>query len=311
MTLRTCLITGTTSGIGRTTAAGLAAAGLQVVMACRDEDRGRQTAREITRETGNENVDVLACDLASLQSVEACASAFTERFGTLHVLINNAATMITRPAVSTDGFELTMAVNYFAPYLLTRRLLPALATGSRIVNVASNVHRLGRLELDALGREPETTGIRAYAASKLALVMFTLTLADRLPAAAVTANCLHPGVVSTNITGATNAFMRFGMRLLRPVLVDPERGARTTLYAALDPSLSGVTGRYYTARQTEAPPARTALNAALRDRLWSLTEALCSAGNEHAPGLAEHPDRAVTTCSSGDEASSGFSKGQP
>jgi NAD(P)-dependent dehydrogenase (short-subunit alcohol dehydrogenase family) len=302
MTSRTCLITGTTSGIGRATAAGLAARELRVVMACRDPARGRMTAAEITAETGNRDIHVLKCDLASLESVRTCASEFKDRFGTLNVLINNAATMITRPAVSTDGFELTMAVNYLAPYLLTREVLPVMETGGRIVNVASNVHRLGRLDHVSAGiTERPATGMRAYAASKLALVMFTLSLADRLSPAAVTANCLHPGVVFTNITGATNAFLRFGMKLIGPLLVDPAGGARTSLFAALDPDLAGVTGRYFTGRGTEARPARAALDTERRDRLWALTEALCSGGSWGVWADPEILDARASSCSPPDE----------
>jgi NAD(P)-dependent dehydrogenase (short-subunit alcohol dehydrogenase family) len=276
---RTCLITGTTHGIGRVTARGIASAGYRVVMACRDINRANRVRDEIATDTGNRDIHVLPCDLASLDTVRVCADAFEREFGDLHLLINNAATMTTTRQTSPDGIELTFAVNYLGPYLLTRLLLPRMTGGqNKIVNVASNVHGAGGIDpavFDESAQSGRFRGLKTYANSKLAMVMFTLSLSERLTPAAVTVNCLHPGVVSTNITNATNLFLRIGMKIASPVMFGEERGAKTTLHVALDPALDGVSGKYFNSKQRIAEPAPNALDPDARAALWHWSEAAC------------------------------------
>lgn len=273
-----CLITGTTHGIGTVTARALAGLGHTVVMACRDTGRGEAVRRELIAATGNDDVHVLQCDLASLVSVRRCAEDFLGRFSRLEVLINNAGTMPAREVAMAGGIGLTFATNYLGPALLTRLLLPAMTRsgGGRIVTVASNVHRYGRLDPARPGsiRPTRFSGFRAYAESKLGNVMFTLSLAERLAGSGVTANCLHPGVIATNIT-AGSAALRLGMRVARPFMFDPERGARTTLQLALEPGLDGVTGRYFNQHGRPAEPAPAALDRLAREALWDWTSTIC------------------------------------
>jgi len=283
----TCLVTGTTHGIGRVTALAIAREGFRVVMVCRDPLRGEQTRQALTAESGNENVHLITCDLASLDSVRACAAEFTERFDGLELLINNAGIMTTTHQLSPDGCELTFATNYLGPYLLTRLLLPTLiqGEGARIVNVASKVHFNGAIDLDALTSQPtgRFSGMQAYADSKLGNVMFTLSVADRLSADSgtfVTANCLHPGVVATNITAATNTFLRVGMKFAAPFMFDHERGARTSLHLALAPGLESVTGQYFDQNQHRTDPAPAARDKQARDALWRWSADFCGLENE-------------------------------
>ena len=279
MNRRTCLITGTTHGIGRTTAREIAAAGYRVVMACRDTNKASRVRDEIVTDTGNPDVHVLPCDLASLESVRACVDSFEREFGELHLLVNNAATMTTTRQTTPDGIERTFAVNYLGPYLLTRSLLPQMrGDGNRIVNVASNVHGAGGIDLTGLGeaaRSGRFRGLKTYANSKLAMVMFTLSLSERLSPAAVTVNCLHPGVVSTNITNATNLFLRIGMKIASPAMFSEERGAKTTLHVALDSALDGVSGKYFNSKQRITDPAPNALKPEARAALWRWSETAC------------------------------------
>lgn len=281
MSAQTCLVTGTTHGIGLATARTLAERGLEVVMACRDERAAEAVRARLRVETGNPGIHVVRCDLASLLSVRMAAAAILDEFDDLHLLINNAGTMLNRRQLSEDGIELTFAVNHLGPFLLTRLLLPRLlATGNaRIVNVASTTHFSGSIDIEMLRSSGATRsdyrGMTAYADSKLGNVMFTLSLADRLPPERVTANCLHPGVVATNITGAANAFFRVGAKIAAPLMRSPERGAHPTLHLALDERVAGVTGKYFDERLRAVPPAPAALNESAREALWRWSERIC------------------------------------
>ena len=287
MTKKLCLITGTTSGIGRETARALAQDGYHLVMACRDEMKARELAGSLKQESGNDSIETLACDLSSLASVRRAVAEFRARHDHLDLLINNAGTMTTRFQKSMDGLELTFAANYLGPWLLTRLLLDSLAARSdaRIVTVASAVHLRGVLNVDGLEAETEKgfSGMAAYARSKLGNVMATFSQAELLADAGITANCLHPGVVGTNITGDTNAFLRFGMKLISPFILDETRGAATSLYLARDPALASVSGRYYDEHQKVAETHPAAGDKAARDKLWAWSSEFCELAPDWQP----------------------------
>ena len=272
MSERTCLITGTTHGIGLVTARELADAGYQVVMACRNAARAELVRDHLLKVTGNEAVHVVPLDLASLSSVAACAATVRERFPRLALLVNNAGMMTGDPALSKDGYELTFACNHLGPFALTTALLDHLEDGARIVNVASKVHFRGELDLDTLRPGKKFSGLAAYARSKLANVMFTLDLAERLAHRSIHANCLHPGVVATNIAANGNAVVRLGMRLAGRFLFDAERGAQTSLYLALHPDAARLNGCYLDEHQAVQPPAPAALDVEARAALWQRSE---------------------------------------
>jgi NAD(P)-dependent dehydrogenase (short-subunit alcohol dehydrogenase family) len=284
-----CLITGTTSGIGRETARALAADGQHLVMACRDEMRARELAAQLKADTGNDAIETLACDLSSLASVRRAAAEFRARHDHLDLLINNAGTMTTRFQRSVDGLELTFAANYLGPWLLTRLLLDSLVAGTdaRIVTVASAVHLRGSLDPVSLEAESARgfSGMAAYARSKLGNVMATFSQAELLREAGVTANCLHPGVVGTNITSDTNALLRIGMKLISPFILSETRGAATSLYLARDPSAAGSSGGYYDENQRVAEPHPTARDQAALEQLWAWSSDFCGIETDWQPGL--------------------------
>jgi NAD(P)-dependent dehydrogenase (short-subunit alcohol dehydrogenase family) len=279
MTTPICLITGTTSGIGRETARALAADGHRLVMACRDETKARDLKASLITETGNDAIDVVRCDLSSLASVRRAVAEIRSRHDRLDLLINNAGTMTTRFQKSVDGLELTFAANYLGPWLLTRLLLDLLAAAgpARIINVASAVHLRGEVNLNGLDAETGRgfSGMAAYARSKLGNVMATLSQAEKLVGTGITANCLHPGVVGTNITGDTNAILRLGMKLISPLILSGARGAATTLYLARDPGLTETTGCYFDQNQKQAEPNPAALDASAREALWAWSSRFC------------------------------------
>ncbi len=270
MTGKLCLVTGANSGIGLATATKLARMGAHVVMVCRDAARGEAARDQIRQLTGNHQVDLLQADLADLSQVRGVAEDYQARYPRLDVLIHNAGLMKKRREVSADGHELQLAVHFLAPFLLTHALRDALeaAPAARVVSVASMLHRFGKLDFDDLHAARRYSMWRQYGASKLATIVFTYELARRLENTNITANCLHPGVIGSNIES--------NPRWLRPFLASPETGARTPVYLASSPELEGVTGRYFIAcsPRDSSPASR---NPAVARQLWQVGEDLTGA----------------------------------
>lgn len=263
------LITGTTHGIGRVTSLELARSGARVLMLCRDMRAGEAVRGEITARVPGAAVEVMACDLASLDSVRRCAEAVQRACPRLHLLINNAGTVSVAHRMSVDGYELTFATNHLGPFLLTNLLGEHLEDGARIVNVASRAHLRGRMELEDIDnpRAPYRSAA-AYARSKLANVLFTFALARRLAGSGVSVNCLHPGVIASNL-------LPWWLRLVKPLIsrpiLDVERGARTTLFLALAPEVAGQSGVYFDEHQVPQAASALARDLTLQESLWQFS----------------------------------------
>jgi NAD(P)-dependent dehydrogenase (short-subunit alcohol dehydrogenase family) len=267
---RTVVLTGATAGIGRAAALALARRGARLVLVCRSAERGRAVLEEVRTAGRGAASELLGMDLASLPSVRIGAAELLRRHDRLDVLINNAGVWPSRRELSADGYELTFAVNHLAPFLLTRLLLPALhaARPARIVNVASEAHRRGRMHWDDPQLERRFSARAAYAQSKLANILFTRELARRLAGSGVTANSVHPGFIASELGRGLSLPARWAFRLLGG---RPEDGARGPVLLASSPALAGVTGRYYD-RTREATPSRAAQDDAAAARLWELSE---------------------------------------
>jgi NAD(P)-dependent dehydrogenase (short-subunit alcohol dehydrogenase family) len=265
-----CLLTGATSGIGKATALGLAQMGATVVMVSRDRARGEAVQAEIKTKSGNAAVDLLLADLSAQQSIRQLVENFQQRYTQLHVLINNAGLFMLRRRTTVDGLEMTFAVDYLAPFLLTNLLLDVLKASApaRIVNVSSNSHEAGYIKLDDLQAEHHYRSMRAYGQSKLAVVLFTYELARRLQGTGVMANCLHPGFVATNIgQSGMGPASRIVTRLIFAFGISPQEGAKTSLYLASSPEVEGVTGKYF----VKGIPQRSApisYDESLQRQLW-------------------------------------------
>jgi len=264
------IVTGSNSGIGKATAKALAGMGATVVLAVRNRERGEMARAEIAEATGNKSASVMACDLASRDSIKRFSEEFRSRHDRLDVLINNAGAVFAKRQLSVDGIESSMALNYIGPFLLTRELLPLLKASapSRIVNVSSGLSGTAEFDFDDLQRETGYKGMQAYAGSKLMLTTYTLELARRLEGTGVTANVVEPGFVATNLGRNSGSLLNSVMfTLVRPMQITPEKAAENTVYAATSPDLEGVTGKVFSKKQEKETPPITHDGEARR-RLW-------------------------------------------
>ena len=266
---KTVLITGSTDGIGKASAEELARLGAKVIVHGRSSDRCASVAEEIHQLTGNHAVGWVAADLASLNEVTAMADQIRTRYGQLQVLVNNAGVYMEKHILTENGHEMTLAVNYLSHFLLTNLLIKRLKANapSRIINVASVAHTRGHIEFDNLQGGKDFSPYDAYALSKLANVLFTVELAERLKDSGMTVNCLHPGVIGTKL-------LRAGFPQLSGATA--QEGAKTVVYLASSADVSGVTGKYFSNMREEKPSTYTR-DAKLRERFWRVSEELVKA----------------------------------
>ena len=277
---RVCIVTGAARGIGRATAAELAQRGATVVMLCRDAESGRRAVADVQRRAPNGEVALVACDLASGDAIRAAAVEIAGRWPRVHVLINNAGVSIARRQVSADGVEKTFAVNHLAPFLLTHLLLPQLraAAPSRIVNVTSELERWGRIDFDDLQGERRYNGTRAYLQSKLANVLFTYALAERLDGTGVAVSCVYPGLAATDLLRDRWWWRaRWLARLWQRVFLTPEEAGATVAHAAAGSDRAHGSGMCVTRGGACVRTSRRSYDTALGRRLWEVSAALTRA----------------------------------
>jgi retinol dehydrogenase 12 len=273
------VLTGANRGIGRATALALAEKEADLVLLGRDRAGLVSAARAVDTIAGRPAADVVAVDLASLDSVRRAAVEIRRRYGSVSVLINNAAIIPRTRLMSQDGYELQFAVNHLAPFLLTNLLLEALHEDApaRIVNVSSHAHYRSRLGFDDLQCERGYKAGAVYARTKLANVLFTRELARRLDPTEVTANALHPGVVATGLLADLVGLPTWMGWLFRPLVSGATTGARTSVFLATSPDVDGVTGQYF-AKCRPKTPSRTARDDELARHLWDLSASLVGLG---------------------------------
>jgi retinol dehydrogenase 12 len=260
MAVPVILVTGSTDGIGKATATELARGGAEVILHGRDSEKGKRVQRELERKTGG-RPDLVIADYSLQKQVRGMAADLSSRYSRLDVLVNDAGTYQKTRHVTPEGIELTFAVNYLGPFLLTNLLLPLLKKNSRIITVASSAHfDVARIDWDDLPRERRYDPWGAYALSKFCDVTFTYRLARNLEGTGITANCLHPGVVNTKILRAAFPGM---------AAITPEEGARTSIWLARTEEVAGVSGHYFENRK----PVRSSglsYDSGIQERLWNL-----------------------------------------
>jgi len=274
------LVTGSTDGIGKATAAALTAGGVEVILHGRDEKKGKRVQRELAKKAGAGCPDLVVADYCRQDQIRGMATDLASRYSRLDVLVNNAGIYQKARRVTPEGIEMTFAVNYLGPFLLTNLLLPLLlkSRGARIVTVASSAHEdVDRIDWDNLPQERRYDPWGAYSLSKFADVTFTYTLARNLEGTGVTANCLHPGVVNTKLS-----------RSAAPGIstITPDEAAQASIFLARSPEVAGVSGQYFDkwrpVRSSDLSYDRT-----IQQRLWRIAEDLTGiSGKQPGPRSA-------------------------
>ena len=276
---KVCLVTGATAGIGKVTALDLAKRGATVAIVARDPAKGEATRDEIRKASGNDDVSLFLADLSSQSAVRKLAADFLAKHDRLHVLVNNAGAILGERRMTEDGIEATFATNHLAYFLLTNLLLDAIKASApaRIVSVASDAHRSFEIDFDDLMFERRSyASMNAYGASKLANIAWSAELARRLEGTGVTASSLHPGVIASSFGQSGPGWMRFGVKLVAPFLMSPEKGAATTIHLATSPDVEGITGAYWKAKK-RVRPNKQASDPEVGKRLWEVSERLVEA----------------------------------
>jgi NAD(P)-dependent dehydrogenase (short-subunit alcohol dehydrogenase family) len=269
------LITGGTSGIGKAAAVVLASMGAEVVITGRNKERGETAAEKVRRESGSGKASLMLADLSVQAEVRRLAEEFKERHDRLDVLVNNAGLVQSKRNETPDGIETQLAINHLAPFLLTSLLLDLLKASapSRIVTVSSDAHRWGKLDLDDLQSRKRYRGMQVYGRTKLANILFTRELAERLEGTGVTANVMHPGGVNTNFGNNQSGPMSLLFRAFKPFMRTPEQGADTLIYLATSPEVEGMTGKYLADRKIKVA-SDEAYDETLQKKLWEASEEL-------------------------------------
>jgi retinol dehydrogenase 14 len=272
---KTVLITGGTSGIGKAAAVALAAMGANVVIVGRNLERGEAAIEEIRARSHNESVELMLADLSVQSEVRGLTQEFQEHHDRIDVLVNNAGLVQSKRTESPDGIETTLAINHLAPFLLTNLLLERLeqSAPSRVITVSSEAQRWGNMDFEDMQARRKYRGFPVYGMTKLANIMFTFELAERLDGTGVAATCLHPGSVGTNFGQNNRGPMALFFRTFKPFMRSPEQGADTLVWLASSPEVDGVSGKYFSDRK-EIEAKKVAYDPVARRRLWEISEEL-------------------------------------
>lgn len=252
------LVTGATSGIGKAAAIAMAKKDYKVIIHGRDKEKTRLVCQEIKDATGNNKVEYLIADLFLVKDIQNLASEINHKYKRLDILINNAGGIMSKDReMTSEGIEKTIAINLFAPFLLTKLLLDLLAKSpdGRIINVSSNSHSLNaKPDFDDLQLAKNYSPLTAYGNAKLFLIWLTQHLSEKLKNQGIenlTVNSMHPGAVATNFGANSNlgAVLNFISKLARPLLKNAEQGADTLIYLADSHEIKGVSGEYFVNRK--------------------------------------------------------------
>ena len=274
---KVCLVTGATDGIGKVSARVLAELGAKVIIVGRNPEKSAIVLAELRSISGNENIDLLMADLAVMQEVRDLAEQVISRYDRLDVLLNNAGGYFTKHEITSDGLERTFALNHMSYFLLTNKLMELLkySAPARIVNVSSDAHYGVDMEFENLNGEQEYKAWKAYQKSKLANVLFTYELLKKVPGN-ITVNCLHPGFVATNFGHNNGGFFGPVLKIAQRIsAIDPEEGAKTSIFLCSAPEVKGVSGKYFYKCQPKTS-SRESRNMDTGKRLWQISSDIAS-----------------------------------
>jgi NAD(P)-dependent dehydrogenase (short-subunit alcohol dehydrogenase family) len=273
---KTCVITGATSGIGLETAKRLGALGARLVLVGHNRDKGAAAFARLRAEVPGIDVEMHYADLSVPSEIRGLADALLDTAARIDVLLNNAGAFFAKREITSDGLELTFALNHMGYFRLTALLRQRLIASApaRVVNVASEAHRGSQLDFEDLQCARHYRGWRAYQRSKLANILFSRELARSLEGTGVTANCLHPGFVATAFGDNNRGFWRLGFAIGKLVAAIPvQRGAETPVYLASSPDLDAISGKYFIESRERQPDA-AAQDDEAAVRLWKESERL-------------------------------------
>jgi NAD(P)-dependent dehydrogenase (short-subunit alcohol dehydrogenase family) len=272
---KTVVVTGANQGIGKVSALELAKLGADVVLVCRNADKGRAAVEEIRVAAPSSKIDLVVADFASLSDVWRAADEIQAIHPRLDVLLNNAGLIVPTRRETVDGLEETFAVNHLAPFLLTTRLLDALRSSpsARVVTVSSTAHRGAKMNWDDLQATRRYRSFKVYGQSKLANILFTYELANRLKGSTVTANTLHPGVIASGFGQSYPGWLSAVIGLAKPFMLSNADGAKTSIFLASSPEVEDVSGKYFDkCRAVKSNEASYDVES--QKRLWSISEEL-------------------------------------
>ena len=274
---KVCLVTGATDGIGKVSARVLAELGAKVIIVGRNPEKSAIVLDELKSKSGNENIDLLMADLAVMQEVRDLAEQVISRYDRLDVLLNNVGGYFTKHKITSDGLEMTFALNHMSYFLLTNKLMELLkySAPARIVNVSSDAHYGVDMEFENLNGEQEYKAWKAYQKSKLANVLFTYELLKKVPGN-ITVNCLHPGFVATNFGHNNGGFFGPVLKIAQRIsAIDPEEGAKTSIFLCSAPEVKEASGKYFYKCQLKTS-SRESRNMDTGKRLWQISSDIAS-----------------------------------
>lgn len=274
MEQKLAIITGADGGMGMEITRAVASAGYKIIMACRDPQLAEPKRQSLIRETGNTALEIVPIDLSSLSSVASFANILLQRGEAITLLMNNAGTMETARTITEDGLERTVSVNYVGPYLLTRKLLPLMGEGSRIVNMVSCTYAIGKLDFPDFflrGKKGAFWRIPIYSNTKLALLLFTFSLAEWVRQKGITVNAADPGIVSTNIIRMNMWFDPLTDIFFRPFIRSPRQGAATAIGLLLRENAREQTGTFNLNNHPKTLSAKYTAHVQMK-QLWEETE---------------------------------------
>jgi NAD(P)-dependent dehydrogenase (short-subunit alcohol dehydrogenase family) len=273
------IVTGATNGIGLVTARELAHTGATVVLVGRNHQRIDDALAHIRSVAPNAKLGSFVADLSRISEVQLLAQHVINTYPRVDVMVNNAGAFFQSRQLSADGIEMTFALNHLAPFVLTNLLLNHMRASApaRIINVSSAAHQGAVIDFDDIQFAKKYNGWKAYAQSKLANLLFTYELADRLQDADIVVNALHPGFVNTGFAKDDTLFAKFFGVLQKYFAITPEKGAQTSIYLATNQDQSGVTGRYFVDSKP-VPSSRASYDYTARRKLWEISAKLM---NEH------------------------------
>lgn len=296
---KTVVITGGNTGIGRETAVDVAQRGARTIIACRSKERGESALESIKQESGSQDVYLRILDLASQASVRNFASDYIAEEPQLDILINNAGIMMCPYSKTEDGIEMQFGTNHIGHFLLTMLLLDKIKSSApaRIVNVSSLAHKDGTINFEDINSEKSYSEIKAYRQSKLANVLFTRSLHERLAGSEVTTYSLHPGVIKTELSRHVSdkhpiVFKTAGA-MFGWMMKNPKQGAQTNVYCAVQEGIEPLSGRYFS-DCAEKQTSKEGRDMAVAEQLWNLSLEMSGLTDGH-PHSKEEQVEADTT----------------